>query len=302
MMTSEEYKAAARRLRLDATILSRLLGAGQFRSLRMGVHGVDFAGVREYTPFDDARLIDWNVTARSNKTYVKLFEEDRDCQIFIILDDSLSMLTGSGRTRLDAGADIARLLCMAADMRGIRVGGVIFNDEVCTLVPPNTKGIFIQKMSKFNQNIPNGTALDIALTATFSLLKMRSFVMVISDFRCAASLYEKPLTALARKHDVAAICVTDKMDTDLPDMGSVRFTDAEHTSFLPNCGNGSNGSIMLPTSSASFSIRWKRAGQDRITLWKQMCAKRGAASAIFSTADNALDCLLGVFERKGRHR
>lgn len=317
---NSRYRARARKLRLDALLLSHALTAGQFRSLAGGVHGVDFAGVREYTIFDDARLIDWNVTARSQKTYVKLLEEDRDCQMFVIIDDSLSMFTGSVRARREAATEAAILLCMAADMADIRMGGAIFNSEVTALVAPNTRGDFLAAVKANAANseagamvslrpfglrgrqVPTGlltnhganhtgagSCLDRALLTALSMLKMRSFVVVLSDFRCASSLYEKPLAALAKCHDVVTLCVTDKIDAAFPRLGTIRFCDAE--------SKAKSGGVLLPTSSRAFASRWKRAGQERLAAWKTLCARRGAKMGVLSTDEDVLESLMRVFAR-----
>lgn len=302
MQNADKERAA--RLRLEAAVLSFSLFSGQFRSLRQGVHGVDFAGVREYTPFDDARQIDWNVTARSTKAYVKLFEEDRDCQIFIVLDRSRSMFTGG--TRYAAAEEAALLVSLAADMRSIRVGGIVFDDEVRTVIPPKTGGTFLTMIQRFSAKTQTkedrgqrpegmgqmaggaGTALSPALIAAASCLKARSFVMVISDWRCAASLYEKPLAALASKHDVGAICVTNREDTGLPSIGTVRFEDAE-----------SGWEEVLPASSPAFLRKWNRDAIKRISSWQALCARRGALSTVLKAEEDVLPALTRIFTRKG---
>lgn len=289
-MTSRDRERALR-LHLDATLLSRSIAAGQFRSLRQGVHGVDFAGVREYTLNDDARQIDWNVTARSNKAYIKLFEQARDMQIFIVLDRSRSMFTGSGgRTRREAAVEAATLVVLSAAMRAIRVGVLEFDGEVRTLIPPKSgdaqSALILSRINNVTAGIDtaNGSSLASAITSTLATLKMRSFVMILSDFRIATALFDCPFAALASRHDAAAICITDSMDNVLPRIGSVRFADAE-----------GQASAMLPTSSATFARDWKKEGQQRLSAFNALCARRGVIGTVLDTRDDALRCLLGLF-------
>lgn len=285
-------KSKARRLHLDAALLSRSLSSGQFRSLRHGVHGVDFAGVREYTLNDDARQIDWNVTARSSKTYIKLFEEDRDMQVCIILDRSRSMFTGSGgRTRYETATEAARLVVMAAEMKGIKVSLIEFDSGVCSLIPPKAgaaaAGVILSRLNKAHYPTKEiGSGLDAALLSALYTLKKRSCVMVFSDFRTAPSLYASPLTALASRHDVVSVLIADKMDSAMPNIGSVRFTDTE-----------GGGTQILPTSSNAFKREWKKNCLGRLASFRALCDKRGVINTVLSTEDDVLKCLLKVFSR-----
>lgn len=282
-------KRRASRLRLDAAMLSRSIASGQFRSLRKGVHGVDFAGVREYTPFDDARQIDWNVTARSTKTYVKLFEEDKDCQMFIVLDRSRSMFTG--KDRWNTAVQASTLVALASSMHSIRVGGVIFDSEIRALTLPKTGGEFLTMLERFSSpsKMPPtnsaGTALHSALLAAISCLKSRSFIMIISDWRCAASLYEPSLASLAMRHDVLSICTVSKEDTELPCVGSVLFADAEE-----------GREEVLLSSSPLFLRRWKTEGIRRKSSWQALCAKRGVMNASLQTGKDPLPDLMAIFK------
>ncbi|MBE6350110.1 MAG: DUF58 domain-containing protein [Spirochaetaceae bacterium] len=271
----------ANTLRLSSKILSDSIRSGNFRSMNKG-RGIEFSGVREYLRGDDVRSIDWNVTARLGKTFVKQFEEDRELVLFVIVDASLSMQSSSvGKNRLVLACETAALSAFAASQLGSPVGGAIFDGDIVFSVEPKIgRDQVMLLLSKFDSTLEaacsdnrkknTGSVLEKALRGAAQLLKKRSLILVISDFRTTG--YEKSLTALGAKHDVVAIRIADALDTELPELGSIPFEDPE-SGFIQR----------LPTGSVSFRRAWRDAARNRVERWQSLCYKRGIMPVVFSS-------------------
>lgn len=290
MFTKDEESLVkkASYLRIAARTLADGMKSGNFRSLYRG-QGIEFSGVRDYIRGDDIRSIDWNVTARMNRPYVKVFEEERELQIFIIVDNSLSMQIGSGNhTKYDVAAETAALITIASEMNNCPLGAVFFDGEVHFSTTPRLGReqtmLILSHLDKMKEKEHVGSVLGTAISGANRLLSKRSLVFIISDFRSAD--WEKPLISLAHNNDVVAIRVTDKMDEKLPEVGTTYFTDSE-----------SEISLKLPTNSAKFQREWKLANDNNIRKWQETCVKHGVSSAILKTTDEPLSLLAQVFAR-----
>lgn len=282
---------SAATLRLRSRAIAEGMRQGAFASMFRG-QGIDFAGVREYLHGDDIRAIDWNVTARMCRPYVKVFEEERELVVFFIVDRSLSMETGSNEiSRLNVASETGALLLLAASNNSCPVGGVFFDGEInFSCSPKNNKDHTMTLLSKFarrEEKVTPGSALANAIRGTSQLLKKRSLVFVLSDFR--SSGYEQNLARLAQKHDVAAIRFTDANDTSLPDLGMASFQDSETMQALN-----------LPTNSVNFKRAWREKNQNALDRWQHMCQKSGITPLLISTADDPVIRLSKFFAIRGR--
>jgi uncharacterized protein (DUF58 family) len=269
-------------LRLTAVSLANSMRFGSFRSLYKG-QGIEFCGVREYLRGDDVRAIDWNVTARMSKPFVKLFEEDRELVVFLVVDCSASMTSGAAsKSRIATALETAALLALAAEQNGSPVGVVLFDGDIrFSLAPKTGRDHVMLMLSRFDSvgtaQVP-GSALDNALSGAAKLLRKRSLIFVVSDFR--AAFWETPLSVLAVKHDVVAIRIADTFDAELPAAGMISFADPE-TSYRQQ----------LPTSNAAFRREWQKAHQQRTDAWVTDCTKNGAFPLFISTGDDPARCL-----------
>ncbi len=264
----------ASNLRLMSQSIATCLYAGNFRSMYKG-RGVDYAGGREYLYGDDVRAIDWNVTARMGKPYIKLFEEDKELIVFLVVDRSLSMESGMGqKSRIEIASEASVLMLFAAMQNSSPIGGVLFNGEIeFSSVPKANKDhamLLFTKLDTRPERKKEGTALAQSLQYASRLLKSRSLVVVLSDFRCGD--YEKEIGTLGAKHDVIAVRITDEIDKNVPKMGSVEFFDSE-----------TNQKKVLSTSSPSFEKEWKAYNDRHHERWQTMCAKRGIDTLSIST-------------------
>ncbi|MCH7715084.1 MAG: DUF58 domain-containing protein [Gemmatimonadetes bacterium] len=208
----------------------RLVGSlfsGEYRSVFRG-QGMEFAEVREYQHGDDFRAIDWNVSARMGHPYVKLFEEEREVTLLLIVDRSGSVEFGGQVRKSDRAVEIAAVLALAAVRNNDRVGALVFSDDVDHVVPA-AKGRLhalrvIRDLLAFKP-VNRGTNLGGALTYSGKLLRHRSIVVVLSDFRAKA--WEEQMRRLSRRHEVVAISIDDPREEELPDVGWIELEDAE---------------------------------------------------------------------------
>ena len=290
VFNEESLVKKASYLRITARSLADGMKAGTFRSLYKG-QGIEFSGVREYFRGDDIRTIDWNLTARMHHPYVKVFEEERELQIFIIVDNSLSIQIGSGkRTKYEVAAETAALVTIASEMNSCPLGAVFFDGDIHFSTPPKLGReqtmLILSHLDKMKEKEQNGSVLGNAITGAGKMLKKRSLVFIISDFRSAD--WEKPLTSLAHKNDVVAIRVVDKMDEHLPEVGTAYFTDCESSLVLK-----------LPTASEKFQKEWKSYYDASVHKWQDICIKHGICSAIMKTTDEPLQILTKIFATSG---
>ncbi len=293
-----QYQSLVQRadqLRLQAFSIAEGLQSGSFHSLFKG-HGIEFTGVREYLRGDDVRTIDWNVTARMSKPFVKMFEEDRELVVFLVLDRSLSMNTGfNSQSRLECANEIAALLSFAAEQISSPLGAVFFDGAIgFSLTPKAGRNNVMLVLSQLDESLKNrlqnekpvnGSMLSGALDGACRLLKSRSLVIVVSDFRTTG--YQKSLSRLASKHDVLAIRVTDPVDMALPKIGSFSFEDPE-TKIIRT----------FPTDSAAFQREWKKAETERRERWQKLCRRCGARTLCISTSDDSAKRLKEFFASK----
>ena len=219
--------------RLDWTVLRRLDGLlqGDYRSLFHGF-GLDFSDLREYQFGDDPRYIDWNVTARMNEPYVRQYVEDREVTAWLLLDLSPSVDFGTVHTlKRSLLIDLVTLLARLLTRRGNRVGAVLYSGSIDRVIPAGGgKSQVLRLVNDVTRQQPlkkaPPTDLALLLEAGFRTMRRRSLVFIISDFISVPG-WDRPLRQLSQKHEVLAIRLYDRGETELPDIGPVFFQDAE---------------------------------------------------------------------------
>ncbi len=217
-----------RRLELRTRGLVNARFAGEYQSVFKG-QGMEFAEVREYQPGDEVRSIDWNVSARMRRPFVKRYVEERELTVLLVVDCSGSSDVGTGaRFKRETAAEVAAAFAMLAVRSNDRVGAVLFTDQVDTAIPPR-KGrrhaLRVLRDLVSHRSGGRGTNLAGALTYARRALRHRSVVFILSDF--VAPAFEKELRLLARRHDVVAVTLEDPGERVLPDIGTARLVDAE---------------------------------------------------------------------------
>lgn len=282
-------------LRLMATDIAEGMKSGNFRSLYRG-QGIEFAGVRDYNRGDDIRTIDWNVTARMGRPYIKIFEEERELQIFLIVDSSRSMSlenTSGRRTKYAAAAETAALATIAAELNACPVGAVFFDGAIHFSCEPSLGKEQTMQILNHLDRLPEtpvtGSVLPNAISAAAKVLRKRSLVFILSDFR--SSGWEKPLISLSQKNDVIAINLRDASDDELPSLGTVLFQDAESGLEMP-----------LPSSSEAFKKEWRNYNSMNLNRWQDFCIKHGVMPVVLDTKTEPVQILSQIFARKARSR
>lgn len=202
--------------------------AGEYHSAFKG-HGIEFAEVREYEPGDDVRSIDWNVTARTGRTFIKRFVEERQLTVILAVDLSRSGAYGTrGRTKRRLEIEAAAVLALAANQNQDRIGLLLFTDRVEKFVPPRKGGPHCQRMIRDLLAFrPEGAGTNIspAIAHLSRVLRRRAVVFIISDFD--APPFARELSVLARRHDVVALAIADPTESHLPSLGLVDVVDPE---------------------------------------------------------------------------
>ena len=287
---NENLVKKASYLKFLARELADSLKTGNFRSLFRG-QGIEFEGVRDYIRGDDVRSIDWNVTARMGHPFVKVFEEERELQVLLILDNSASMMIKNDKkSKFEVARYASALITIACELNSCSIGAIFFDGAINFCTKPffskNQTMLILNKLFKLNENPVKGSVLNSALIDAGRILKKRSLVFVFSDF-CSDG-WQKSMIALAKKNDVLAFKLCDSVDYEFFDFGSVVFKDVE-----------SGIKMLLPTASKKFKKDWHNYNQQRLQNWKEFCLKHGIIPVIMNTKDDPLEILNNAL-KKGR--
>ena len=227
-MISRELVKKLKKIEIYTSRLANDQLAGSYHSVFKG-RGMAFSEVRQYQPGDDVRFIDWNVSAPMNDTYVKVFTEEREMTVMLLVDLSASGRFGStDKPKIETVAEVAALLAFSAIKNNDRVGLILFTDQVERFVPPKKGRSHVMRVVTEILNAKpesEGTDLGVALDLLGGIGKRRAVAFLISDF--IADGYEKPLRIVSAKHDLIPIQVVDPREEELPDLGLALVEDLE---------------------------------------------------------------------------
>ncbi len=288
---SPEILASVRRIEIRTRRLVEEVFSGEYHSVFKGT-GMEFREVREYVAGDDIRSIDWNVTARTGDPFVKLFEEERELTVMLVVDMSRSGWFGSGeRTKVEVAAELCGVLAFSAIANKDKVGLVLFSDRVEKYIPPaKGKSHVLRLIRELLTFTPEGHGTDInePLRLLGSVLKRKATVFLVSDFW--AGDFTKSLSVLGRRHDVVAVRVRDPRETTLPDVGLVRWVDAE-----------SGATELIDTSSAETGRQLALRVQAHDGSLAKTLASRGVDVVDIDVTESYVDPLRKFFlAREGR--
>ncbi len=284
-----EVLRQVKRIELRARRLVNTLFSGEYRSVFRG-QGIEFAEVRAYQHGDDFRSIDWNVTARMGSPYVKTFEEERELTLLLVVDRSGSVEFGRPATKSEIAVEVAAVLALAAARQHDRVGAVIFSGGIDHVVPPGkgrTHALrVIRDLLAFTPQ-DRGTNLKAALAYVARLLRHRSIVVILSDFRARG--WEQQLCRVAVRHEVIAITVDDSRESRLPETGWIELEDAE-----------SGTKMLVDTSSDDTRLRLQIAAEEARLTRARSLKQAGVDHVALQTDRPYAEALHKAFAERAR--
>ena len=290
-MEATELIKKVRKIEIKTRGLSQNIFAGEYHTAFKG-RGMIFSEVREYQYGDDVRDIDWNVTARHNHPYVKVYEEERELTVMLLVDVSGSRLFGAvGEEKREMIAEVAATIAFSAIQNNDKIGVLFFSDKVEKFIPPK-KGrkhilFIIRELLDFTPE-DKGTDIGGALRYMTDALKKRTTAFVISDFIDDTHDYRTSLSVAANKHDVIGIQIFDKRDTQIPDIGLIRVKDLE-----------TGGERWLDTSSKRTRQALSKWWYDRQQKMTETMRRSGVDIASIATDEDYVRALMGLFQRRG---
>ena len=227
-MIASEILRKVRRIEITTRGLVNEVFSGEYHSVFQG-RGMNFAEVREYQYGDDIRSIDWNVTARTGTPFVKVFEEERELTVMLVVDVSASGNFGTRmRMKGDVAVEICALLAFSAIKNNDKVGLILFSDRIEKFVPPRKGRRHVLRVLRellYHRPDRSGTDIRMALEYLTRVTRRRAVVFLVSDF--LAGGFGRALNIAGRRHDTIAVRVRDRRETELPPIGLVEFEDAE---------------------------------------------------------------------------
>jgi uncharacterized protein (DUF58 family) len=287
--TSELLKKV-RKIEIKTRGLSKNIFAGEYHTAFKG-RGMTFAEVREYQPGDDVKFIDWNVTARFNHPYIKVFEEERELTVMLLVDVSGSGEFGTSvMSKKDMMVEIAATIAFSAIQNNDKIGMIFFSDKIEKFIPPQ-KGkkhtlYLIRELLSFE---PESRKTDVAGALRYftNVIKKHCTAFVISDFmdNVADSSFTSALTIANRKHDVAAIQVYDHRESELPAIGLMKVKDAE-----------SGSDMWIDTTSKKLRIAYKADWLRRQDELRQALSRSGVDTVSVATNEDYVKALMKLFK------
>ncbi len=288
-MDANELLKRVRRIEIQSRALSQNIFAGEYHSAFKG-RGMTFAEVREYQYGDDIRDIDWNVTARHNHPYVKVYEEERELTVVLLVDVSGSRDFGAaGEAKRDMIAQIAATIAFSASQNNDKIGAIFFSDRIEKFIPPK-KGLkhillIIRELLDFTPAC-RGTDIAQAVEYFTDAIKRRCTAFLISDFICPGD-YRQALTVACNRHEVMALQVYDRRDAELPDVGLMRLRDLE------------TGELAwVDTSRRAARQAYSRLWYDRQQAMAESLRRARVEFASISTSEDYVAALLSLFKTR----
>jgi len=296
-MNSEELLQKVRKIEIKTHGLSRNIFAGEYHSQFKG-RGMAFSEVREYQPGDDVRSIDWNVTARMNRPYIKIYEEERELTVMLLVDVSGSRNFGSvSQMKRDSMAEVAATLAFSTIENNDKVGVIFFSDRVEKFIPPK-KGKshvlhIIRELLSFEPG-HTGTDINAALEFLINAQKRRCTAFLISDLmdnafaqtNTKAKANATPVVIASRKHDLNAIQIYDRRDAELPEVGLLKVKDPE-----------TGARVWADTSLASVRQAYAKAWRDQQEALETLYSKTGMNHVSIRTDEDFVKALMRLFKQ-----
>ena len=287
-METKELLKKVRKIEIKTRRLSENLFGGEYQSTFKG-RGMTFSEVRKYEFGDDVRSIDWNVTARYNEPFIKIFEEERELTMMLVVDISASEFFGtSTKFKRELITEISATLSFSALQNNDKVGVILFSDQIELFIPPK-KGKshilrIIRELIEFKPNSKK-TSISTALSFLMRVIKKKSIVFILSDF--IDSDYENSIQLVSKKHDLTGIRIYDKIESNIPNLGIVPFRDNE-TSVID----------YVNTNSKSFKSNHTINYYKKVNYFEESFKKNGSGQISCQTDEDFVKKLLSYFKRR----
>ena len=289
-MDTKSLLKKVRKIEIKTRRLSNNIFGGEYHSTFKG-KGMTFSEVRQYQFGDDVRAIDWNVTARYSSPYIKVFEEERELTLMLMIDISGSEFFGSqSQTKREIITEIAATLAFSALQNNDKVGVIMFSGQIELYIPPKKgRSHILRIIRELIEYKPTNRYTDIgeALAFLSSVLKKKAIVFLLSDF--IDSSYEKTLKIAAKKHDLTGIRIYDKLETYIPKLGLVPMMDSE-TKML----------LWIDTDSRAIRESYSREYGKNAENFSILFNKNGAGSISCGVSESYVKKLLGYFKNRTR--
>ena len=288
-MEATELFKKVRKIEIKTRGLTNHIFSGQYHSAFKG-RGMTFSEVREYQYGDDIRNIDWNVTARFHKPFVKIFEEEREMTVMLLVDVSGSNDFGSiDATKRDITAELAAVLAFSAIQNNDKVGVIFFSDQIEKFIPPKKGSSHILRIIREIVTFTpqhNGTDIGEGLKFLTSAIKKRTTVFLISDF-VTSKPFEQEMRIAARKHDLISLRITDKRELIVPKIGLVKFRD-----------NETDKDVWVDTSTSAWNEAYQKYVQHATVSLNKTFANNGIDNTLIYTDEDYVKPLMQLFKRR----
>jgi len=288
-LETAELLKKVRKIEIKTRGLSSQIFSGEYHSAFKG-RGMAFSEVREYTPGDDVRTIDWNVTARFNSPFVKVFEEERELSVVLLVDVSASGLFGTRKQlKQDLITELCAVVAFSAAQNNDKIGVIFFSDKIEKFIPPK-KGKshvlrIIRELIEFKPE-NKATNLEVALKYLTNVIKKRSIVFLVSDFYASFN-YQDALKIANKKHDLVALRISDATETELPNIGLIKLKDNE------------TGQIMwVDSSNENFRKQFAKNKTKFEGDLKEVFTKSGVDATKINTHENYIMPLMNLFKKR----
>ncbi len=289
-MLPREILKKIKRIEIKTSKMVNEVFSGEYHSIFRGI-GMEFSEVREYQPGDDIRNIDWNVTARYGHPYLKIYREERELNVMLIVDLSASQNFGTGeRLKTEAAAEITALLSLAAIKNNDKVGLLAYTDRIELYIPPKKgRNHVLRLIREILFFKPSGRKTDTAgaLEYFLGVSKKKSVVFLISDFIDTG--YKKPMGIAAKKHDLIALKLSDSLEMKIPKTGLIRFFDLE-----------TGTERMVDSSSRKFKTLLQKRVIDQNRKFDEMTSKMGVDKIYIPAGGDYSKPLIRFFEMRAR--
>lgn len=288
-MDTKDILKKVRKIEIKTRRLSNHIFSGEYHSSFKG-RGMTFSEVRQYQFGDDVRAIDWNVTARYNEPYIKVFEEERELTMMLMVDVSGSEHFGTQESfKKDIVTEIAATMAFSATQNNDKIGLILFSDQIELFIPPKKgKSHVLRIIRELIEFQPKSKKTDVGQALKFlsGVLKKKAIVFLISDFMATPD-YEHTLKIASKKHDITGVRVYDNREEEIPNIGLVNMLDAE-----------TGESMLVNTGSKVVRQQYAAYYQDRLKYFRDTFSRCGAGTVSTRVDESYVTKLLGYFKSR----